>query len=92
MDGCNFSDKDGLDFSFIWVHDRADCYSGIWGPFLERPGNLTGQKSDFEIKISRKVGGVLNSNKVHFVSLANSFTVQYSKLLKLPSGMENKTA
>ena len=46
-----------------------------WGPFLERPGNLTGPKSDFEIKISRKVGCVLNSNKVHFVSLANNFTV-----------------
>ena len=45
------------------------------GPFLERPGNLTGPKSDFEIKISRKVGCVLNSNKVHFVSLANNFTV-----------------
>ena len=45
------------------------------GPFLERPGNLTGPKSDFEIKISRKVGCVLNSNKIHFVSLANNFTV-----------------
>ena len=45
------------------------------GPFLERPGNLTGPKSDFEIKISRKVGCVLNSNKAHFVSLANNFTV-----------------
>ena len=25
-----------------------------WGPFLERPGNLTGPKSYFEIKVSRK--------------------------------------
>ena len=48
---------------------------GTRGPFLERPGNLTGPKSDFEIKISRKVGCVLNSNKDHFVSLANNFTV-----------------
>ena len=63
-----------------------------WGPFLERPGNLTGPKSNFEIKISRKVQCVLISNKVHFVSLANNFTVYYSKLLKLPSGMEDKTA
>ena len=46
-----------------------------WGPSLERPGNLTGPKSDFEIKISRKAGCVLNSNKVHFVSLANNLTV-----------------
>ena len=45
------------------------------GPFLERPDNLTGLKSDFEITISRKVECILNSNKVHFVSLANNFTV-----------------
>ena len=23
VDGCKFSDKDGLDFIFIWVHDRV---------------------------------------------------------------------
>ena len=62
------------------------------GPFLERPGNLTGPKSYFEIKVSRKVGRVLTSNEVNFVSLADTFTVQFSNLLKLPSGMENKTA
>ena len=61
----------------------------IWGPFLERPGNLTGPKSYFEIEGSRKEGCVLTSNEVHFVSLANNFTVQF---LKLSSGMENKTA
>ena len=63
-----------------------------WGPFLERPGNLTGPKSYFEIKISRKVGRVLTSNEVNFVSLADTFTVQFSNLLKLPRGMKNKTA
>ena len=63
-----------------------------WSPFLERPGNLTGPESDFDIKVLRKVGRVLTSNKVHFVSLANNFTIQFSNLLKLPSGMENKTA
>ena len=62
-----------------------------WGPFLERPGNLTGPKSHFEIKVSRKVGCVLTSNEFHFVSLADNFTVQFSNLSKLPSGMENKT-
>ena len=31
----------------------CDAYRGS---FLERPGNLTGQKSDFEIKVSGKVG------------------------------------
>ena len=61
-----------------------------WDPFLESPGNLTGPVSYFEIKISRKVCCVLTSNEAHFVSLANSFT--FSKLLKLPFLMENKTA
>ena len=45
------------------------------GPFLERTGNLTGPKSYFETKVSRKVGCVLTSNEVHFLSLANYFTV-----------------
>ena len=63
-----------------------------WGPFLERPGNLMGTESDFEIKASRKEGCVLTSNKVHFVSLADTFIVQFWNLLKLPSGMENKNA
>ena len=44
-------------------------------PFLERPGNLRGPKSYFEIKVSRKVGCVLISNIVYFVSLADNFTV-----------------
>ena len=65
---------------------------GIRGPFLERPGNLTGPKSYFEIEDSRKVGSVLTSNEVHFVSLADNFTVQFSNLLKQSSGMKYKTA
>ena len=50
------------------------CYHP-WGPSLESPGNLTGPKSYFEIKASRRVGCVLTSNEVHFVSLAHNFTV-----------------
>ena len=65
-----------------------DC----WGPFLERPGNLTGPESDFDIKVSGKVGRVLTSYEVHFVSLADNFTAPFSKLLKLPFLIENKTA
>ena len=38
-----------------------------WGPFLERPGNLTGAKSYFEIKVSRKVECFLICDEVHFV-------------------------
>ena len=62
------------------------------GPFLERPGNLTGPKSDFDIKVSRKLGRFLTSDEVHFVSLADNFTVKFSNLLKLPFGADNKTA
>ena len=63
--------------------------NGAWGPFLERPGNLTGPKSYFEMKVSSKEVSVMTSNEVHFVSLANNFTAQFSNLLKLPSGVEN---
>ena len=49
------------------------------GPFLERPGKLTGPVSYFEIEVSRKVGCVLTSNEVHFVSLAENFTVNFQK-------------
>ena len=60
------------------------------GPFLERPGNLLGPESDFEIKVSRKVGLVLTSDEVDFVSLADNFTVQFSNLLKLPLEWKTK--
>ena len=61
-----------------------------WGPFLERPGNLPGPESDFDIKVSRKVGCVLTSDEVHFVSLADNFTVQLSNFLKLPLEWKTK--
>ena len=48
------------------------------------PRALAGPKSDFDIKVSRKLGRVLTSDEVQFVSLADNFTVQFSKLLKLP--------
>ena len=60
------------------------------GPFLEAPGNLMGLESDFDIKVSRKVGPVLTSDEVHFVSLADNFTVQFSNLLKLPLQWKTK--
>ena len=63
-----------------------------WGPFLESPGNLTGPKSYFKTKVSRKVGCVQTSNEVYFVYSVDNFTVQFPQLLKLPSGMENKAA
>ena len=60
------------------------------GPFLERPGNLPGPESDFDIKVSRKVGCVLTSDEVQFVSLADNFTVQLSNFLKFPLEWKTK--
>ena len=77
---------------FAWKILPGTKVVPAWGPFLERPGNLTDPKSYFEIKVSRKVVCVLTYNEVHFVSLADKFTVQLSILLKLSSGMENKTS
>ena len=54
--------------------------------------HIDGRYEKHHILKSKKIGCVLASNEVHFVSLANSFTLECSKLLKLPSGMENKTA
>ena len=45
------------------------------GPVSQSPGNLTGPKPYFEIKLSRKIGCFFTSNEVHFVSLADNFTV-----------------
>lgn len=76
-----------------YMFDYYDTFPNMTGgPFLESLGNLTGLKSYFEIKVSRIVDCVQTSNEVHFVSLADNFIVLFSKLLKLPSGMENKTA
>ena len=71
---------------------ERNTMSPTGGPFLERPGKLTGPVSYFEINVSRKVGRVLTYNEVHFVSLADNFTLQLSNFLKLPSGMAKKTA
>ena len=54
----------------------------LWDAFLE--GNLTGQQNILWNQNSRNVWCVLTANKVHIVS--------FSKSLKFPSGMENKTA
>ena len=58
---------------------------------MMKTDNLTGPKSYFEIKVSRKVGCVLTSNKVYFVYLPDDVSIRLSKFLKLPAEMENKT-
>ena len=88
----NWQQSDDTTESNQSLCERQSAPRDFWGPFLERPGNLTGPKSYFEIKVSRKVRRILTYNEVHFVCLADNFTVQLSNLLKLPSGMENKTS
>ena len=61
------------------------------GPVSQKTRNLTGPKSYFEISV-KKSKVCLTSNKVHFVSLTDNITVQFSNLLKLSSRMESKTA
>ena len=60
----------------LGLYIKGVCTGSPWtrALFLKSP-NLTGPKSDFEIKVSRKVECVLASNEVHFVSLVNTFTV-----------------
>ena len=75
---------------------RIVYWKDAWGPFLERPGNLTGSESYFEIQVSRKVGCVLTCDEVLFVSLANNFTIQYKtqgkKLFKIDHHQSEKCA
>ena len=52
---------------FVYLNDEILSIffkQGPWGPFLERPGNLTSPISYFEIKVSRRVVCVLTSNEV----------------------------
>ena len=48
--------------------------------------NLPNPESDFDIKVSRKLGDVLTSDEVHFFSLVNNLSVRLSKF---PCGMGN---
>ena len=54
----------------------------IWGPFLERPGNFTGPKSNIQIEIKRIRARVLAKKLLHFVSLTDGFIMLDAKLLK----------
>ena len=60
------------------VNDRFK----IWGPFLERPGNFTGPKSNIQIEIKRIRARVLARKLLHFVSLTDGFIMLDAKLLK----------
>ena len=62
------------------------------GPFLERPGNFSGPKSDIQIEIKRTRARVLARKLLHFVSLTDSFIMLDAKLLKPRSLMYTETA
>ena len=61
---------------------RAFRETGPRGPFLESPGNFSGPKSNFQIKIQRIRARVLANKLLHFVSLTDSFIMLNAKLLK----------
>ena len=67
---CHFTDS----FHLKRLNFYCRCFLSR-GPFLDTPGNSTGPKSYFEIKVARKAGCVLTSNEVHIVFLANNLTV-----------------
>ena len=58
---------------------KADLVKRTGARFSKAP--VTGPVSYFEIKFSRKVCCVLTSNEAHFASLANNFTLPFSKRL-----------
>ena len=62
------SDEHKVSYILFYQLEGKDLIDITRGPFLEGPGNLTGPKSYFEIKVSRKVGRGLTSNEVNFVS------------------------
>ena len=59
-----------------------------WGPFLERPGNFSCPKANFEIETCWIVAQFLSHKPANFASLTDSFIIAFSKLLKLWSWMQ----
>ena len=52
------------------------------GPFLERPGNFSGPKSNIQVEIKRVRARFLAKKLLHFVSLTDNFIMLDAKLLK----------
>ena len=71
------------------AHSDTQILTGPGVCFSKDPVILRAQ-NQILISVSRKVGRVLTSNEVHFVSLADNFTVQFSNLLKLPLEWKTK--
>ena len=60
------------------------------GPFLEKLGNFSGAKANFEIKPGWIVAQFLAQKLVNFASFTDSFIVSFSKLVKLWSWMQTR--
>ena len=58
------AENDNRENEASWAQKCTPGAKEARGSFLERPGNFTGPKSHFEMKVSRKIGCVLTSNKV----------------------------
>ena len=69
-------------FSFFYPLHVTLKWNLIRGPFLERPGNFSGPKSNIQIEIKRIRARVLARKLLHFVLLTDSFIMLDAKLLK----------
>ena len=68
---------------FRWWRPKIICFKGPGpGPFLERPGNFSGLKSNIQIEIKRIRARVPARKLLHFVSLTDGFIMLDAKLLK----------
>ena len=71
---------------------QSRFYSKARGPFLERPGNFSGPKANFEIKTCWIVAQFLAHKPVNSASLTDTFIVSFSRLLKLMVSLIANTA
>ena len=86
-------DKEKRTLGFVCCYNDLDwliCSKGTTGPFLERPGNLWARRQIFKTKTRWIVAQFLARKPFSFISLADSFIVLFSKLLKLWSWMKTQ--
>ena len=71
---------------YIILYRHSTCE-----PFLERPGNFSDSKANFNIQTCWKVARFLAHRPVNFASLSDSFIVLFSILWKLWSNVNANT-
>ena len=75
----------------IKVRDRTRNQGpGTRGPFLKKPGNFSGPKANFKIKICWIVAQFLAHKPVNIALLTDKFILSFSKLLEPWSWMQTQ--